>query len=315
LPKTNPTEGDDDEGVQQASRHDLARASAPRYAHSSRTCEGQLLDEFCAITGKPAKHALVLLSDPPAEGRRGTSVAAHAAMDPPRWPSCGMWLVSDRRHLLQTLSALSARLLERLRHWHALRHGLRGDDRTRRADEPGHHRSRACRFSHWTAQTRYQHDSAGHAAQAPVAIKTFANWTETVLAFVEVELWLTAVWTGAGPFLYTLTLVDVATGWVSSPDCATTRSDCAHRTTHAAGSLPSGSSAWTPTAQEFLNKPLWSTARLTHHVYSRTSLRKNDSCFVEQKNWAVVRRLVGYQRLESPALAALERVTSCPATT
>src|SRR5262245_17564227 len=34
----------------------------------------------------------------------------------------------------------------------------------------------------------------------------------------------------------------------------------------------------------------------------------SDSCFVEQKNWAVVRRLVGYQRLEAPALAALERV-------
>jgi hypothetical protein len=36
--------------------------------------------------------------------------------------------------------------------------------------------------------------------------------------------------------------------------------------------------------------------------------RKNDGCYVEQKNWAVVRRLVGYQRLEAPALAALERV-------
>jgi hypothetical protein len=35
--------------------------------------------------------------------------------------------------------------------------------------------------------------------------------------------------------------------------------------------------------------------------------RKNDSFFVEQKNWAVVRCLVGYQRLETPAFAALER--------
>jgi hypothetical protein len=36
--------------------------------------------------------------------------------------------------------------------------------------------------------------------------------------------------------------------------------------------------------------------------------RKNDGCYVEQKNWAAVRRLVGHQRLEAPALAALERV-------
>jgi hypothetical protein len=44
------TGGDDDEAVQQASRHDLARALAPRYVHASRREKGQLLDEFCAIT-------------------------------------------------------------------------------------------------------------------------------------------------------------------------------------------------------------------------------------------------------------------------
>src|SRR5205823_4999328 len=35
---------------------------------------------------------------------------------------------------------------------------------------------------------------------------------------------------------------------------------------------------------------------------------KNDTCHVEQKNWAVVRRLVGYDRLELSALPALERI-------
>ena len=67
--KTNPTGGNDDEAVQQASRHDLARALAPRYVHASRREKGELLDEFCAITGYTRKHALVLLSDPPAEQR------------------------------------------------------------------------------------------------------------------------------------------------------------------------------------------------------------------------------------------------------
>ena len=46
-----------------------------------------------------------------------------------------------------------------------------------------------------------------------------------------------------------------------------------------------------------------------HITFTRgRAYRKNDGCFVEQQNWAVVRRLVGYQRLEGPALAALERV-------
>jgi hypothetical protein len=51
--------------VQQASRFDLARALAPRYAHASRREKGQLLDEFCALTGYTRKHALVVLSCPP----------------------------------------------------------------------------------------------------------------------------------------------------------------------------------------------------------------------------------------------------------
>jgi hypothetical protein len=65
----NPTEGDDDGRVQQASRFDLARALAPRYAHASRREKGQLLDEFCAVTGYTRKHALVVLSCPPPEDR------------------------------------------------------------------------------------------------------------------------------------------------------------------------------------------------------------------------------------------------------
>ena len=48
--KTNPTGDDDDEAVQQASRHDLARALAPRYVHASRREKGRFLDEFCAVT-------------------------------------------------------------------------------------------------------------------------------------------------------------------------------------------------------------------------------------------------------------------------
>ncbi|MBV9599263.1 MAG: hypothetical protein JOZ87_20660 [Chloroflexi bacterium] len=60
---------------------------------------------------------------------------------------------------------------------------------------------------------------------------------------------------------------------------------------------------------EFLNAPLVEYCAAQRITFTRSRpYRKNDSCFVEQKNWAVVRRLVGYQRLETPALAALERV-------
>ena len=43
----NPTESEVGE-VQRASRYDLVRALAPRYAHVGKLEKGQLLDEVCA---------------------------------------------------------------------------------------------------------------------------------------------------------------------------------------------------------------------------------------------------------------------------
>jgi hypothetical protein len=49
------------------------------------------------------------------------------------------------------------------------------------------------------------------------------------------------------------------------------------------------------------------TEREVGEAVQRAS-RHDLTCHIEQKNWAVVRRLVGYDRLEWPALAALERI-------
>ena len=119
---TFPTEGDDDEGVQQASRHDLARALAPRYAHASRRAKGQLLDEFCAITGYTRKHALVLLSDPPAQDRPRRVGGRPRGYGPAEVALLRMcWSATDGI-CSKRLAPFLPELLARLRHWHALRH-------------------------------------------------------------------------------------------------------------------------------------------------------------------------------------------------
>jgi hypothetical protein len=62
----NPTDGEVGE-VQRASRHDLVRALAPRYAHAGKGEKGQVLDQVCAVTGYTRKYALMLLKHPPPE--------------------------------------------------------------------------------------------------------------------------------------------------------------------------------------------------------------------------------------------------------
>jgi hypothetical protein len=144
-----------------------------------------------------------------------------------------------------------------------------------------------------------------------VAIKTFSDWIETEPGFVEVDLVAHCGWTGAGPFLYTLTLVDVATGWVS---CAGVHDKRAQSVLAALHRLHEGlpfkiRGLDSDCGSEFLNTALIAYCADHHITFTRgRPYRKNDGCYVEQKNWAVVRRLVGYQRFEGPALPALERV-------
>ena len=53
---------------------------------------------------------------------------------------------------------------------------------------------------------------------------------------------------------------------------------------------------------EFINKSLYDYCRRNHITFTRSrSYKQNDSCHVEQKNWSVVRRVIGYDRFSSKA--------------
>jgi hypothetical protein len=53
---------------------------------------------------------------------------------------------------------------------------------------------------------------------------------------------------------------------------------------------------------EFINHHLFAYCHREGITFTRSrSYKKNDSCHVEQKNWSVVRRLVGYDRYSSRA--------------
>jgi hypothetical protein len=202
-------------------------------------------------------------------------------------------------------------LLKRLRYWHALHH-VSAETIQRVAHMSPATIDRALASSRDGLPKRgLSTTRPGTLLKHQVAIKTFADWTETVPGFVEVDLVAHCGWTGAGPFLYTLTLVDVATGWVS---CAGLRDKRAQTVLAALRRLQDGLpfkilGLDSDSGSEFLNTTLVDYCTDQHITFTRgRPYRKNDGCFVEQKNWAVVRRLVGYQRLEAPGLAALERV-------
>jgi hypothetical protein len=173
--------------VQQASRHDLARALAPRYAHASRRQKSQLLDEFCAITGYSRKHALVMLSHPPVEDRPrsvGGRPLSYGSAEVALLRVC--WSATDGI-CSKRLAPFLPELLKQLRHWHALRH-VSAETIERVAHMSPSTIDRALASSRAGLPKRgISTTRPGTLLKHQVAIKTFADWSETVPGFVEVD--------------------------------------------------------------------------------------------------------------------------------
>jgi hypothetical protein len=286
---------------------------APRYAHAGKREKGAILDEFCAVTGYTRKHALVLLRQPPPmapppvrRGRRPRYGAAEVAL----LRRC--WAVTDGI-CGKRLAPFLPELLERLR----ARFRLRDVPREVQARVAGMSPATVDRVLQpyravgpWPARGRSL-SKPGTLLKQQVALKTFADWNEAVPGFCEIDLVAHCGWTGAGAFLYTLSLVDVATGWVACAGLRDKRQDtvgAALRRLQAALPFPLRGLD-SDNGSEFINRDLVAYCAAEGIVFTRARpYQKNDSRHVEQKNWAVGRRLVGYARLERRALPALERV-------
>ena len=148
--------------------------------------------------------------------------------------------------------------------------------------------------------------------KSQIPIRTFAEWDDARPGFLEVDLVAHCGQSTAGFFLHTLCAVDIATGWVELQPVW----GKGHRRVTAAihevrGRLPVPLRGLdTDNGAEFINRPLYYYCGREAITFTRSRpYRKNDSAHVEQKNGAIVRALVGYDRYSSrAAFAQLARV-------
>lgn len=140
--------------------------------------------------------------------------------------------------------------------------------------------------------------------RSQIPIRTFADWDETRPGFVEVDLVSHEGGRARGEFCYSLTLTDVATGWT---ECRAVRNR-AERWTFGAlqrlrGRLPFPLLGLdSDNGSEFINHHLLRYCQEEQITFTRSRpYRKNDNCFVEQKNYTAVRQMVGYFRYDTQA--------------
>lgn len=137
-----------------------------------------------------------------------------------------------------------------------------------------------------------------------IPIRTFAEWDEHRPGFVEIDLVAHDGGLAAGDYCQTLDLTDIATTWTETQAVR----NKAQAWVFAAlkemrQKLPfSLLGIDSDNGSEFINKDLLAYCQQQKLSFTRSRpYRKNDNCFVEQKNYSVVRRAVGYARYDTEA--------------
>ncbi|WP_351089663.1 transposase family protein [Shewanella sp. S1-49-MNA-CIBAN-0167] len=155
----------------------------------------------------------------------------------------------------------------------------------------------------------------GNLLKHQIQVRTFADWDDVIPGFLEADLVAHCGGNTNGSFLNTLTLVDIATGWLECmPLLRKSASDVIDGLQVASDLLPFPMQGVdTDCGSEFINYELLEYCEENNITFTRARThRKNDQAHVEEKNGSVVRRLVGYDRYEGwkawEALARLYRI-------
>ncbi|RKK01139.1 transposase [Pseudoroseomonas wenyumeiae] len=290
--------------VSMATRDELVAAVAARYAGAGRAERGLILDEFAAITGHHRKHAGRLLrrglapQERPRRARQIYDAAVREALTV-------LWEASDRI-CGKRLRVVLPGLVEAMeRHGHlslapAVRTGLLAMsaatiDRALRDRREG------------GARRRRRRSPPSAAVRRSVPVRTSLDWGEPAPGYVEADLVAHSGPTARGSYVQTLVLTDIATGWT---ECAPllVREQVLVREVlgEVRRMLPFPLLGFdTDNDSVFLNETVRDYCANTGVVFTRCRpYRKNDQAHVEQKNGAVVRRAVGYRRLEGLEAAA-----------
>ena len=284
-------------------RKELTKAAAERYATSNRAQKAKILDEFADLTGHHRKHTMRLLrAKDRASAQRGRRRGVYGEAD--QAALVVLWEASDRV-CGKRLKASLPILMDAMK-----RHG--------RLDFAEDVQARLLAMSAATIDRmlasareglgRRRRRPAPHSLRRSIPIRTSSDWGDPAPGFVEADLVAHSGPSSRGSYVQTLVLTDMATGWT---ECA----PLIAREQTLLGAVLTELRKQTPFAllgldtdndTVFMNETLKTYCADSGIVFTRCRpYRKNDQAFVEQKNGAVVRRMVGYRRFEGLEAARL----------
>ena len=294
-----------------ASLREYAAVQRLRYQQATRGEKHELLNEIVAVTGLHRKAAIRLLrrvprtrSEPGPGGRPrlyGPEVATAAEV---------LWQASGRigAHRLQPFIP---ELLERLVVWGELTVSPPVEKLLCQISRPTLARVlEAARAQYPRRGATITHP--GHLLRHEIPIRTFTDWDDARPGFVEVDLVAHCGSSTRGFYLCTLCAVDITTAWVELDAVWGKNQERVGSAVHRVRErLPVPLVGLdSDNGSEFINRHLWTWCQRFGITFTRSrAWKKNDSAHVEQKNGAIVRHLIGYDRFVSKAAwVQLQRV-------
>jgi hypothetical protein len=139
----------------------------------------------------------------------------------------------------------------------------------------------------------------GSLLKSQIPVRTFAEWDEQEPGFLEVDLVAHDGGSSQGDYVQTLDVTDVCTGWSEQRAVLNKAQvwvfealqEIRNRLPFPLRGLDSDNGG------EFINHHLLEYCEREKLTFTRARPhRKNDTCYVEQKNYSIVRRAVGYGR-------------------
>lgn len=288
-----------------AMRMELANAVRDRYATAAAKDKRRILDEFIAATGYHEKSAIRVLNGQPSAKCKQTRRRPPLYDEAARSALIVLWEAADRicGKRLRALLPILLPALERNGHLK-----LEEDVRSKVLEMSAATVDRLLkvpRRAGGTKKPKIVPEPRRH-----IKVRTFADWNEPLPGSMEMDLVAHCGNANRGSFVHSLVLTDIASGWTEAAPIVVREGSLVVETVERIRiGLPFPLRALdVDNGSEFVNNKLIEYC-LTHSIELTRSrpYRKNDQAWIEQKNGAIVRKLLGYRRFEG--LAAARAIT------
>lgn len=287
-------------------RGELADAIRPRYAAASAKEKRKILDQFIAATDYHEKSAIRILNGAPTSKRRRNRQRASLYDEAVRAALIVLWEASDRvcGKRLKALLPILLPALERNGHLK-----LDAQIRPKILAMSAATIDRLLRAPRNAGKTKRPNRTEPEPRRR-IKMRTFADWNDPAPGSMEMDLVAHCGNVNRGSYVHSLVLTDIASGWTEAAPIVVREGSLVVETLERIRiGLPFALRALdVDNGSEFVNDRLIEYC-LSHGIELTRSrpYRKNDQAWIEQKNGAIVRKLLGYRRFEG--LAAARAIT------